>query len=65
MPDSDDPAEMTSQARFHEVAGILAAGFLRARCRRGHVPETPPDPPEPTPVATHSGPKKAAGILRN
>jgi hypothetical protein len=65
MPDSDDPVEMTSQARFHEVAGILAAGFLHLRCRRGYVPETLPDPPEPTHMATHSAPEKAAGILRN
>lgn len=65
MPDADEPVEMTPQARFHEVARILAAGFLRARCRRGYVPETPSDPPGPTPVATHSGPEKAAGILRN
>jgi len=65
MPDSDDPVEMTSQARFHEVAGILAAGFLRARCRRGYVPETLQAPPEPPHMATHFGPERAAGIPRN
>ena len=65
MSSAVDPDSMTDQERLNEVADILAAGFLRARCRRGYVPETAPNPPEPTPAATHSGPKKAAGIHRN
>jgi len=65
MSSAVDPDSMTDQERLNEVADILAAGFLRARCRRGYVPEAPPDPPEPTHMATHSAPKKAAGILRN
>jgi len=65
MINSLDPDRMTADERLDEVAAILAAGFLRARCRRGYVPETPPDPPEPIAVATHSGPEKAAGIPRN
>lgn len=37
MPDSDDPVEMTSQARFREVAGILAAGMLRRHMRQART----------------------------
>jgi len=65
MSSAVDPDSMTDQERLDEVADILAAGFLRARCRRGYVPEAPPDTPEPPIVAPHSGPKKAAGIHRN
>ena len=65
MTNSLDPDSMTDEERLGEVAGILAAGFLHARCRRGYIPDAPPAPPEPPPVATHSGPKKAAGIHRN
>jgi len=60
-----DPDRMADDERAAELARILAAGFLRARCRRGYVPETAPDSPEPNHMATHSGPKGAAGILRN
>lgn len=36
-----NPADMTAEQRRSELASILAAGFLRHRARRGHVP--PPD----------------------
>ena len=65
MTNALNPDHMTVDERTAELARILAAGFLRARCRRGNVPETAPDPPEPNHMATHSGPKKAAGIHGN
>ena len=65
MSSEVDPDSMTDQERLNEVADILAAGFLRARCRRGYVPETLPDSPEPPPAVTHFGPEKAVGIHRN
>jgi len=34
-----------------EVAAILATGFLRLKCRRGYVPEEPPDEAEPPPAS--------------
>jgi len=64
MTNSLNRDSMTADERLDEVAAILAAGFLRARCRRGYVPEMPPDSPDP-PVATHAGPERAAGIPRN
>jgi len=33
-----DPETMTAQERLDEVAAILAAGFLRLKCRRGYLP---------------------------
>jgi len=33
-----NPADMTPEHRRSELAAILAAGFLRLRTRRGHVP---------------------------
>ena len=51
MSDLDDPVEVTAQVRLHEVAGILAAGFLRLKCRRGYVPEKPSERAEPPPAS--------------
>jgi hypothetical protein len=65
MPGSSDSIDMTPQVRLHELASILAAGFLRLKCRRGYIPDAPPDQPEPPTVAPHSVPEKAIGILRN
>jgi hypothetical protein len=59
------PEFMTADERLDEVAAILAAGFLRVRCRRGYIPSPPRATPEPPPVALHSGPEGAAGIDRN
>ncbi len=37
------PERMTPEQRFHEVAAILATGFLRLKSRRGYVPQTESD----------------------
>ena len=34
---------MTPEERLHEVAAILAAGFLRLESRRGYVPQAESD----------------------
>jgi hypothetical protein len=46
-----DPETMTAQERLDEVAAILAAGFLRLKCRRGYVPEKPSEQAEPPPAS--------------
>ena len=40
------PEGMTPEERLHEVAAILAAGFLRLRLRRGYVPQAESDAPD-------------------
>ena len=42
MLTATDPMDMTPEDRRREIASILAAGFLRLRCR----PAQPPDPPD-------------------
>ena len=37
------PERMTPDERLHEVAAILAAGFLRLKSRRGYVPQAESD----------------------
>ena len=34
----EDPAQMSADERLDELAGLLAAGFLRLKCRRGQPP---------------------------
>ena len=65
MSSAVDPDNMTDQERLNEVAGVLAAGFLRLKCRRGYIADAQPDASEPPPAATGSAPEKAAGIHRN
>ena len=38
-------AALTPNERRHEVAAILAAGFLRLKSRRGYVPQADSDAP--------------------
>ena len=40
----EDPAQMSADERLDELAALLAAGFLRLKCRTGHPPtgEHPP-----------------------
>lgn len=47
MSNELDPDLTTPEERHAEVAAILAAGFLRLKCRRGYVPEKPPEQAEP------------------
>jgi hypothetical protein len=49
-----DPMDTTPEERRSEVAAILAAGFLRLKCR----PAAPPEPPEAD--MSSSGPPAAA-----
>ena len=41
------PERMTPEERLHEVAAILAAGFLRLRRRRGYLPGAASSDAEP------------------
>ena len=54
-----DPACMSIRDRRAELAGLLATGFLRMRCRKGYVP--PAAVPGPAVVsAFETAPKFAA-----
>ena len=37
----EDPAHMSADERLDELAALLAAGFLRLKCRMGHPPTSP------------------------
>lgn len=43
----DDPADMSIDDRLDEVAGILAAGFLRHKRRTGCLPPDACSSPDP------------------
>jgi hypothetical protein len=62
MRDAADPPELTESDRLREAAAILAAGFLRLKCRRGYAPAGPPESAE---SGSRSAEKTAAGIPRN
>jgi hypothetical protein len=57
MLTATDPKDMTPDQRRSEVAAILAAGFLRLKCRAAAPPDSPnadmspPDPPAAAPRA--------------
>lgn len=51
MSNELDPNLTTPGERHAEVAAILAAGFLRLKCRRGYVPEKPSEQAEPPPAS--------------
>ena len=40
----DDPADMMPGRRFREIAGILAAGYLRLRKHHPQLAQDPSDP---------------------
>jgi len=65
MTVSLDSEKMTSDQRFHEVATILATGFLRLRYRRGYIPSAPPAAPAPSPAHPRLPSEDASGIPRN
>ncbi len=50
-----DPAAMTPQERFNEVAAILAKGYLRYRKRR-HLEDAASSPTPKTPPPEGTGP---------
>jgi len=68
MLTATDPMDMTPEDRRREVAAVLAAGFLRLKCR----PAQPPDPPDSAkdaamspPDATSAAPDAATRPRRN
>ena len=50
------PERMTPEERLHEVAAILAAGFLRLNSRRGYVPQAESDAPDDREKSSHNFP---------
>jgi hypothetical protein len=59
------PAQLSAEQRRAELAGILAAGFLRMRGRKGYVPLELRDGPsareQSTPRTTGAGDHAAPG----
>jgi len=53
----DDPEEMTPEERLHEVAAILAHGYLRLR-RSELAPENAPSEPADKPLDYSRRPKR-------
>jgi len=51
MPATREPDVTTAEDIVGELAAILATGFLRLKCRRGYVPEEPPEQAEPPPAS--------------
>jgi hypothetical protein len=51
----EDPAQMSADERLDELAGLLAAGFLRLKCRR----VTAPTGEHPAHVSPEKSPKNS------
>jgi hypothetical protein len=50
----DDSAALSIDERLHEVASLLATGFLRLKRRTGCLPTAPEAFPSPDPAAFES-----------
>jgi len=64
MLTATNPMDMTPEDRRREIAAILAAGFLRLRCRPAQPP-APPDTCMSPPDLPHAATDAARGSRQN